>query len=459
MTRRVVVVGGGVSGLTTAHRLATADPGLDVTVLESEDRVGGKLADVIVDGLSLPAGADSFLARKPWAVDLCRELGLGLEAPGATGAWLWTDRGLVAYPADTAFGIPGDPGQVLRWPGLSGAGRRRALADLLRGTRKGDADETLGGMLRRRLGDEATDRAVAPLLGGLFAGDVDRLSVRATFPDLVAWEASQGSLIRGAQAALRSQRQVRDPGPMFQRPIGGVSALPRALAERLGPRVRPMRSATALERVDGGWIVRTDTESFPADAVVLAVPGTVAAPLLTPIAPDPGAELGGIPWVSTAVVLLVYGEETAPTLPSGTGFVVPRGAAPMTAATWLSAKWPSPAFGSRAVLRCYVGAAGQEDVIEAPDEDIVAACARHLSALLPLPADAEVSAVVRWRRAMPQYELGHLERIARLRAGLPPGVFVTGQAYDGVGVPDCVRAAGEQAEAVRAYLETREMSP
>ncbi|HEX6844442.1 MAG TPA: protoporphyrinogen oxidase [Actinomycetota bacterium] len=453
MTARVVVVGGGVSGLTVAYRLLQADATLDVTVLEAADEPVGKLAETEVGGLRLPAGADSFLARKPWAVDLCRELGLALESPSGGGAWLWTDRGLVPFAADTAFGIPGDVGQVLRWPGVSRAGRRRALADLVKAKRRGTDDESLGSLLRRRLGDEVAERAVGPLLAGLYAGDMDRLSVRATFPELATWEASQGSLIRGAQAALRTQRQAVEPGPLFQRPVGGVGALPRALAHRLGDRVRTRAAASGVEPRGSRWTVRTDADAIDADAVVLAVPADATVGLLRSATPAAAADLAAIPLVSTAVVLLVYPEDTASVLPDGTGFVVPRGAAPMTAATWLSAKWPDPAFGSRAVLRCYVGAAGEEGVVEESDDDIVAACARHLTALLPLPASPAQAAVIRWRRAMPQYELDHLDRVARLRAALPPGVFVSGQPYDGVGVPDCVRAAGEQAAAVLAHLE------
>ena len=230
------MIGGGVSGLTTAYRLAAA--GVDVTVREASDRPGGKLGTVQVGDVRLETGADSFVARKPWAVDLCRELGLAgeLVAPGAKGAYLWTDRGLVAFLKDAPFGIPGDIGDVMRWPGVSGAGRRRAAQDLLRGKRKDGTEETLGALLRRRLGDEATDMAVAPLLAGLYAGDVDRLSALATFPELVAWEATQGSLIRGSQAAMRSARRGT-PTPMFVKPKGGVERLTDTLAASLGDRV------------------------------------------------------------------------------------------------------------------------------------------------------------------------------------------------------------------------------
>lgn len=437
--RRVAVVGGGVTGLTLAYRLLQADASADVTVLEAGQAPGGKLRTATVGDLVLPAGADSFLARKPWAVELCKELGIELETPGATGAFLWTDTGLVPLLKDAPFGIPGEVGDLFRWPGLSASGKRRAVQDLVRKARKSDEDESLGSLLRRRLGDEATDLAVGPLLAGLYAGDVDRLSVQATFPDLVAWERAQGSLFRGSQATSKLARRSQ-LGPMFVRPRGGVDRLPHALAERLGDRVRTGAVATAVEP---GRVSLEDGASVEAEAIVLATPANESARLLGSAAP---ADLAGIPSASTGVVLLVYPEGTGSGLPDGTGFVVPRGKAPMTAATWLSSKWPSERFGTRAVVRCYVGAVGEEDVLDAEDADIVEACARHLAAVVRLPDMPEHAAVVRWPASMPQYEVGHLERVARIRQALPPGIVVVGQAYDGVGVPDCVRAANETAE-------------
>ena len=453
--RAVVVVGAGVAGLTAAYRLARAADAPAITVLELDTRVGGKLRSVEIGGLTLEAGADSFVARKPWAVDLCKELGLGesLVTPSGGGAWLWTDAGLVRMPRDAAFGIPGDVGEVLTWPGLSGAGRRRAARDLLIRRTRADTDEALGSLLRRRLGDEATDLAVGPLLAGLFAGDVDRLSARATFPELQGWESHQGSLIRGSQAARRAARSS-DPGPMFVKLREGTAALTDRLARAVGPgAVYHGARAAAIERAATGFeVLVSDGTRFPADAVIVGTPAWAAADLLGAIAPPAAADLASIPYASTGVVFLVYPEGSQPALPHGTGFVVPRGRAPMTACTWLSSKWPREAFGTRAVIRCYVGSAGDDDVVDAPDEDLVAACERHLSALLPLPGHAEHTGVVRWRRAMPQYEVGHLDRVARIRSGLPAGIFVTGSAYDGVGIPDCVRAAGETAIAVAAHL-------
>jgi oxygen-dependent protoporphyrinogen oxidase len=313
----------------------------------------------------------------------------------------------------------------------------------LRGKRKDGTEETLGSLLRRRLGDEATDMAVAPLLAGLYAGDVDRLSALATFPELVAWEATQGSLIRGSQAAMRSARRGT-PTPMFVKPKGGVGRLTDTLAASLGDRVVTGAPVGSLADVaEGGDVTAT----------VLAVPAFEAARLVEAHAQVAGEDLRSIPYASTGVVFLVFGEGTQASLPGGTGFVVPRGKAPMTACTWISSKWPDPAFGSRAVVRCYVGGVGDDDVLEASDDELVDACVRHLSAVLDLPERPEASSVVRWMRAMPQYEVGHVDRVAAIRRSLPEGIFVVGSAYDGVGIPDCVRGAGETAEQVLSYLD------
>jgi oxygen-dependent protoporphyrinogen oxidase len=446
---RVVIVGGGVAGLTTAHRLLEADPALDVTVLESEPAVGGRLRSATVGDLRLESGPDSFVARKPWAVDLCRELGLELLEPGARDALIWTERGLVPLP-ESALGVPTDLDEIVRWPGLSRRGRARALTELVRKPRPPKTDESIGSLVRRRMGDEVAERLTGPLLGGLFAGDVDRLSVDATFPELARWERAFGSLIRGARAAVKA---ATDAGPMFLRPVGGVGELPRALFGSVGPgRVRVGTPARAIERERGSFAVRTDRDSASAEAVVLAAPAFVAAELVRGLGVAGAESLAAIAYASTGVVHLVYAEGTADALPEATGFVVPRGRAPMTAATFVSRKWPEGAFGTRAVLRCFVGAAGFEDVLDEPDEDIVEAVCRHLSAFLPLPERAEASSVVRWPRSMPQYEVGHLERVRAIETSLPPGIFVTGNALHGVGVADAVRSAGETAERVRAHL-------
>jgi oxygen-dependent protoporphyrinogen oxidase len=455
MTARVVIVGAGVAGLTTAYRLLRSEPSLEVEILEAAPEVGGRLSTAVVGGLELDAGPDCFVARKPRVIELCRELGLELVEPAARGAFVWTERGLISLPP-SALGVPTDADDLLRWPGLSRSGRTRALSDLVRKARPREEDESLGALLRRRLGDEATEILVAPLLGGLFAGEVDRLGVAATFPELAGWERDFGSLIRGAKASAKAAREA---GPMFLRPVGGTRRLIDALVEAVGvERICTSTSVTGLGLEGERSVVRADDGAArSADAVVVATPAFVAADLVDEVAGDAARHLAAIPYVGTAVVLLVYPEGTAVALPEATGFVVPSGRAPMTAATFLSRKWPDPASRGRAVLRSFVGAAGSEDVLDAPAEDIVDAVCRHLAAALPLPERPEASHVVRWPRSMPQYEVGHLDRVAAIHETLPAGIVVGGNAYEGVGVADAVRSANEAAERVRAHLLGQQM--
>jgi oxygen-dependent protoporphyrinogen oxidase len=454
VSRRVVVIGGGIAGLAAADRLLTSGAASEVTVLEAGPRVGGKIASVEVGGVRVEAGPDSLLARKPWAVELLRELGLAGElVPSAPlGAHIWSERGLLRFPAGP-FGVPTDPIQVWRWPGLSAAGKLRAMRDLLARPRRDDADESLGSLLRRRLGDQVTERLVGPLLAGLFAGDVDELSVRATFPELAAWERDHGSLIHGAHAVAAASNG-RPAAPMFVRLRGGLERFPRALAGRIGSsRIRTSTPATALHRISLGYVVTTPEGDLDADAVIVAPPAFDAAHLVADVAPEASRELAAVGYVTTAAVVLVYGEGTNDALPDSTGFVVPHGRLAMTACTLLSRKWPDPAFGSRAVVRCFVGAAGVEDIVDEPDADVVEGVSRQLAALLPLPDDPVASAVVRWPKAMPQYEVGHLERVERIERALPEGVIVAGQAYRGVGIADAVLSGRDAADRV-ASMQT-----
>jgi oxygen-dependent protoporphyrinogen oxidase len=447
MAPRVIVVGAGVAGLTAAYRLQ--QHGVDVTVLEPSPSIGSMCRNAVVGGFELPTGPDAFLARKPGAAELCRDLGLDVVAPRATGQYVWTASGLVAYPTGTAFGIPTDLSDAFRWPGLSRSGRARVLRDFLIAKRRGDDDESLGALLRRRLGPEATDRSLAPLLGALYGGAIDELSARATFPEFQEWERSQGSLLRGAQAASRNGRGAAS-GPVLVRPRGWLQAIPDKLASQL---TAPLGTATAvdtLDRAGEGWRVATAAGTLEADAVVLTHIDERVASLL-PMG-EARTLLSEIRSVSVGTVLLVYGEGSASKFPDGSGFVVPEGEAPMYACTWLSQRWPDPAYGKLAILSCAIGGAAAEDVLDAPDDDLVEACARHLAALLPLPVEPEHALVTRWPHAMPRYGVGHAERVAEIRRALPPGIFVAGRSLDGVDLSDEVRSGNEAAESVVATL-------
>jgi protoporphyrinogen/coproporphyrinogen III oxidase len=452
---RVVVVGGGVAGLATAFRLVSASKDLEVTVLEAGPEPGGKVSSAHVGDLLLDGGPDSLIARKPWAVRLARELGLARElvAPATGVTFVWTDDGLRRFPSGP-FGIPTDLRELWGWDGMSRRGRIDALGDLVRRPRKEEGDESLGALLRRRVGDEATDSLVAPLLGGLFAGDVDRLSALATFPELAEWERRQGSLIRGARAAARAAANAVPPS-MFLRPRGGMRRLTDALAAALGDRVRCDAPVVAVDREGPGFVVRAGETEFSADAGVFATPAFASADLLEHLAPGAAAALRGIPHVSTGVLLFVYPEGTGTRLPDSSGFVVPKGKLAMTACTLVSRKWPDPVFGDRAVVRCFVGGSGAEDLLDQPDDAIADGVAGQLAAILPLPPEPMAWGLVRWPRSMPQYEVGHLDRVAAIERALPPGTFLVGPAYRGPGIADCVRGANEVADAVRSHLAGR----
>lgn len=471
--RHVVVVGGGITGLVTAYRLARSSNGMpiDVTLLEASDRLGGKLQTVEVGGLCVEAGADSFVVRKPWAVDLCKELGLHaqLVIPATSGAFVFTRGRLVPFPKRSAFGVPASAAELLRWPGMSHRGRWRALLDLWKAASKDDGDRSLGALVARRMGTEALDSLVAPLLAGLHAGDPHRLSIDATFPELRAWERVHGSLIRGARASLKggaraserteeSERRAREVArmPMFTTVWGGLSRLVDALAGALGEdRIRTGAPASAIARNDDRFAVTAAGERFDADAVVMTTPASGAARLLAQVAPPASSELSAIRYASSAAVALVYPPGTAERLPDATGFVVSaRADLSITACTWVSRKWPDDAFRDRAVLRCFIGRAGREDLLDLRDEEIVAKAVEDVEHVRPIGVPPSAWRVLRWERAMPQYEVGHLGRVERIRAALRavPGVFVAGSALDGVGIVDCVRQANDVSGEVRAYL-------
>lgn len=479
--RRVVVVGGGITGLTVAYRLAAAGGGrFDVTLLEAGERLGGKLAPMTLegpggaDGLVVEGGADSFVVRKPWAVELCEELGLADEliAPGARGASVWARDRLLPYPERSAFGVPSHVESLLRWPGLSRRGRLRAAMDVYRPRRKGGDDESIGSLIERRMGREAASVLVGPLLAGINSGDPWRLSVRATFPELAEWERVYGSLVRGARAALRPPRDAapaspgRRAGALFATVRGGFDRLIEALAAAIGPeRIHTRDRVERISRgVDGFEVFGDDPSSpaIPADAVVVTTPGDVTAGLIGLLAGDAARELEGIPYGSSAVVALAYPPGTGERLPDSTGFIVPPGSVAggdpvaITACTWLSRKWPAPeTFGDRAVLRAFVGRAGHEEDLARADPELVAAVVRDVERISPVAEMPEAAGVVRWERSMPQYEVGHLERVERIERaiGRVPGLFVAGSAYRGVGIADCIRQANEAAERVRTYLE------
>ena len=461
MTAKVdlAVVGGGISGLAAAWE--GVRQGAEVVVLEAGDAPGGKLRTSPVPGagVELDEGADAFLARVPEAVELCDELGLGgdLVSPATGTAYVWSDGALRRLPAEQLLGVPTDIDAVAASGILSPAGVERARADLSspddRPSGTGQGDESIGTLVRRRLGDEVLDRLVAPLIGGIWAGDCDRLSLRVAAANLAAARDRDTSLIRGA-AAVRAEAADDGTGdnPVFLAPRGGMGRLVAALTDRLGERLRCGAPVTALEPDGAGWRLVSGGRNGPAaaavsaDRVVLATPAYVTAPLLTTVAPDAAAFLGGIDYASVVLTVLVVPRHGIDHPLDGSGFLVPQSAGRLlTACSWMTSKWAHLGVDpSTAILRASAGRAGDDRALRMSDGELVAALVDDLRDTVGLKAEPTGVRVTRWHRSFPQPRPGHLDALAAAHAAVAvraPGVAVTGAWALGVGIPACIRAA------------------
>lgn len=441
---QVAVVGGGVSGLAAA--LALQDAGLQVVVLEAADRVGGKVRVSDVGGVPVDEGADSMLRRVPYAVELAERAGFALVSPAAGDAGIWTRGRVRPLPTGTVMGIPADLGALARAEVLSARGLARASLDLLLPGSPVSGDVAVGELVARRLGREVVDRLVDPLLGGVYAGRADLLSLEATLPQLVAPARSHRSLVLAAGAA----RGTPGPGPVFAGIPGGMGHLPPALATQLDVGLRT--TVRELARTPDGWRLTTGSAASPSylevGGVVLAVPAAPAARLLAPHVPS--EELASVGYASVAIVTLVL---DGPAPGRGTGYLVPAVEGRVTkAVTFTSRKWGRT---DATVVRASVGRYGEQRDLQRDDADLVRVVLAELAeAVGPVPPLVD-SRVTRWGGGLPQYAVGHLDVVRRLRAALPEGLAVAGAAYDGVGLPAVVRSGQEAARALLAVPRLR----
>ena len=462
-----VVVGGGIAGLVAAFELAEA--GWAVTLLEAADGCGGKIATYAHQGLVVEGGADSMLSAKPAGIALCRRLGLEdrlidtRTEDRRTFVW-WAGR-LRALPEGLVLGSPVRAPALLRSGLLSPRGAARMAKDVLVPPRRDGADESIAGFFTRRLGAEAYERVVEPLLAGIHAGDATQLSLAATFPRFVEMERKHGGLVRAAAAT----RGAAATGPAaaghtpFVSLQDGMGELTRALEARLdragakvvtGCRVGGLRPGRAGDGEAGGWEVEIAPgggSPIRADAVVLATPAHVTAALLRPLLPEAAALLDQVPHAGTATVSFAYREEHMGRRPAGFGFVVPRAAGrKIIAATWSSKKWPGRAPEGTALVRGYVGGIGREDVLDLSDGAIIRLVEGELADLAGITGVPRSVEVHRYPAGMPQYTIGHQDRVARVREQVAarPGLAVTGATYGGVGIPDCITDATTAARSV-----------
>lgn len=447
----MVVVGAGISGLAAAHDLVDGDT--EVVVLEGSDRVGGKLRLAEVAGVSVDVGAESALARVPEALDLMAALGLGAEIvhPATTAASIAVEGRHVAIPSGTQMGVPADL-DALRASGLlSEQGLATVVADPVEPGAPVTADVSVAALVGGRLGRELLDRLVAPLLGGVYAGDAERLSVRATMPALWPHLATTGSLVTAARAA-RVAAAVND-GPVFASVPAGLGSLPPLLAATPGVTVRTGTTARELTRTAHGFLITAGPAPRPvhleADAVVLAVPPGKAAGLLRGVAPDAAGTLGEIETASMAVVTLAVPRQD---FPPGSGLLVASpNAGAVKAVTLSSQKWAHLDTHDVAFVRASVGRRGEEHVLQRSDDELIALVRKELGELVGLRGTPVDALVTRWGGGLPQYDVGHLDRVERILAAVSavPGLAVCGAAYAGVGVAACIRFAHHAAAAIR----------
>ncbi|KUL54352.1 protoporphyrinogen oxidase [Streptomyces sp. NRRL S-1521] len=443
-----VVIGGGIAGLAAAHRLLVTAPGTRVTLLEASDRLGGKLHAGEIAGVRVDLGAESMLARRPEAVALAREVGLGdrLQPPATATASIWTRGALRPMPKGHVMGVPGDASALSGV--LSDEGLRRIERDReLPPTEIGD-DVAVGAFVAERLGREVVDRLVEPLLGGVYAGDAYRISMRSAVPQLFEAARAHTSLTEGVRAIQAKAARNQRTGPVFMGIEGGVGQLPLAVADAVrarGGEIRTGTPVTALRRTAAGWQVSTGDDVVAAGRVVVAVPAYAAAALLGVEAPAAAAELASVEYASMALMTLAYRRDDVD-LPEGSGFLVPPvDGHTIKASTFASRKWGWIADEDPGllVLRTSVGRYGETEILGRDDADLVELSRRDLRAATGLDATPVATRVTRWHDGLPQYPVGHHARVARVRerVGELPGLAVCGAAYDGVGIPACVASA------------------
>ena len=470
MTKDIIVIGGGISGLAAAHRLTelsrTGSTAYRVTLLEASDRLGGVIATEHADNLLLELGPDSYITDKPAALRLCERLGLAdrLIAPQQGGLKLYTvHRGaLEPLPEGFLLMAPTRVGSVLQSPVFSWSGKLRMALEPLIPRRSHGGDESLASFVRRRLGREVLERVAQPLIGGIYASDPEALSLAATMPRFPEMERSHGSVILGSQRAQRRRAQAADETgarwSLFVSIDGGMEVLVRRIEEALGPGVA--RLGETVRELSWNpdarrWRVDTGHAGLEADAVICTLPAFAAARALTTLDSELAGELGAIPFSSTATVNLAYRRSDIAHPLDGYGFVVPHvERRKIMACTFSSVKYAGRAPEDIALLRCFAGGALQPDMLDQPDEALEAQVREDLEALLGISGTPILCRTTRYPDCMPQYNVGHLDRVERIETRLQqfPTLALAGKSYRGVGIADCIASGEAAAEGMVEHL-------
>ncbi len=461
--KRIAIIGGGISGLSAAYSLEKARAAgseLEYTLFESGQRVGGCLSSDHIEGCLVEAGPDSFLTEKPWAANLCKELGLGDQLIGSNDSqrktYIVVKGRLVVMPDGLMFMVPTRLVPTALSPLFSWNTKLRMAQELLHPPRPMQDDETVAQLVERHFGSEVVDRLADPLLSGVYGGDAAKLSARAVLPRFVEMEEKYGSLSRAMLAAHKKMAAAasKQPArPLFTSLKDGMQQMVDALLTRIDP--ASIRLRQHIRRVypeNGSWRVSVDMggeEQY--DAIILATPANVAGALLDGVDRTLSRHLLDITYSSSVTVTLGYYKEQLTSLPAGFGFLVPRSEGTrMLACTFVHNKFPHRAPENKGILRCFLGGARDEAVLGLTDDEILDTVHRELQQIVKLKARPMFSRVYRWREAMAQYEPGHIARVAKIEqhAAQIPGLAIAGNAYHGIGVPDCIRSGAEAANTV-----------
>ena len=458
---RVVVVGAGIAGLAAAAAVRRTEPDVEVVVLEAARRVGGKLALAEVGGVTVDVGAEAMLNRRPEAVTLARASGLAdrIVHPATTTANLWS-RGRLRPMPRTLMGVPADTRALTESGVLSASGLARvALERGLPATRLDGQDVSVGWLVEERFGREVVDRLVEPLLGGVYAGHAREISARAAVPQVVALLERDRSMMRAAAQVLEQTSDV----PVFAGLVGGIGRLPEAVVASAGLDVRTGATVRDLAHAaDGGWNLvvgsTRDVEVLRADAVVLATPAAATGRLLADVVPDAALELARLEYASMAVVTLAFRVRDFPET-QGSGFLVPPvDKRSVKASTYSFAKWDWVRAAGEPdgvlVMRCSIGRHREEQLLQRTDDEVVQLALEDLADAIGLSVRPVDTHVQRWGGALPQYAVGHLDRVRHIRSSVAAvgGLAVCGAAYDGLGIPACVASAEVAATQVLAGL-------
>lgn len=462
---RVVIIGGGIAGLAAAHRLTQTAPSLAVTLVESDSRLGGKIVTERVNGFVIEGGPDTFLSYKPRGLGLCRELGLEdrLHGTNQKTRRTYVMRGGQLYDLPEGFTglVPSRFGPMANTPLLSPLGKLRMGLDYVIPPRPANGDESIAAFVERRLGREVYDHLIEPLLSGIYAGDGEQLSLAATFPQLRQTELAYGSLIKGILAAKRKAPAPRPNGQSwaaFLTPTTGLAEIVEALEKRLdGVDVRLGSRVAHVEAASAGYTVLLENgESVTADAVIFATPAFITADLISNLDPQLSNVLRTILYISTTTVSMAFPLSDIPRPLDGYGYIIPRAEnRPILACTWTSTKFPHRAPEGFGLIRVFIGRAGQQEALERDDDELLQFGRDELRCTLGITAPPLLHRIFRWPSAMPQYTLGHLDRLVVIETRLAtlPGMFIAGNAYRGVGIPDCIASGEAAADNVIIFLK------